>query len=548
MIDFIKQRYCLLIFLLPLGSLSFGQQNSFLEGRVTNQNTKEPVVFATVVLKGAAKGIITNMDGSFRLPVRYKDAGDTIQISSMGYQKKNVALRELLLHSSNIIQLVPGILELDEAVVRAKRKKEPSARQIVRRAIARIPQNFPTNDFATKGYYRDYQLDGLGYLNLNEALLEVFDAGFDEIDMLTNKVRIYDYVQNENFRRDSLAADPYNYNDYRKIMDNAYLPAYGGNEFEILRVHDAVRNYELNSFDFINNLSKGGILRNHALVKLFQTYSDEESLFTIGIKRNGSNFTAHGKMFISKNDYAIKKLEYAVYDRRKENLDSSIPDERFKGQLVFEVTTEYKRGLDDKMYLNYISFHNVFSLAEPPKFAVKHLTVLPEKGAFAIRFNNALAHVETRFGDDIVRLGEAKADSRYWYRFKYRDKKIKFDNIRIINDSTVYLYPKMDSIALNTMVQDLIALKNNDIDIGTALKFTVSGLVDKDGNSINTQSYEDYDQFREFFVQEVRPYSLIPNDSLFMDKKKPIFKDQPVYKPDNFDDYWMNTPLKEKIN
>ena len=51
-------------------------------------------------------------------------------------------------------------------------------------------------------------------------------------------------------------------------------------------------------------------------------------------------------------------------------------------------------------------------------------------------------------------------------------------------------------------------------------------------------------QFREFFVQEVKPNVKSPVDSLFMEKRKPIFKDQPIIKPDNFNDYWMNTPLQ----
>ena len=74
-------------------------------------------------------------------------------------------------------------------------------------------------------------MDSLGYVNLNEALLEVFDPGFDEIDSTATKTRLYDYIQNKSFRRDTLAEKPYDYNDYGKIIDNAYLGAYGGNEF-----------------------------------------------------------------------------------------------------------------------------------------------------------------------------------------------------------------------------------------------------------------------------------------------------------------------------
>ena len=67
---------------------------------------------------------------------------------------------------------------------------------------------------------------------------------------------------------------------------------------------------------------------------------------------------------------------------------------------------------------------------------------------------------------------------------------------------------------------------------------------DVHGNLLHAPRYQDYDQFREFFVQQVKPYVTIPADTLFMKKDRPIFKDQPIVKPDNFGDYWMNTPLK----
>jgi len=523
----------------------FSQQPEFLNGKIVDSITKEPVVFATVRIIGKAKGVITNMDGGFRLPSRYWELGESIEISSMGFQKKEVSLLELSLDTFNTIRLSPAIFELAEAVVSAKKKREPTARQIIRRAVARIPENFPVNDFTTKGYYRDYQFDSLGYLNLNEAILEVFDAGFDEIDMLTTRTRIYDYVQNESFRRDTLADNPYNYKDWRKIIDKVYLPAYGGNEFEILRVHDAVRNYELNTFDFINELSKGDMLRNHTLTKFSDTYTDEEILYSIQLKRSEPDFTARGVIFIAKKDFAIHKLQYAVYDESKKNLDPLLQQQGISGQLVFEVKTEYKRGYDDKMYLNYISFHNTFRLAKPPKFVIKDLSVLPDRGVFVLRFNNALAYVGTRFEDDVVSRGEAKADRKFWYKFKYKDKKIKFRNIQIANDSTVYLYPKMDSIPLNTMMRELVAMDREKIDIGIVLKFTVSGLQDVDGNSLNTSEYKNYNQFREYFVQEVDNLPQLPADSLLMDKRKPIFERQPIYPPPDFEEYWMNTPLQK---
>lgn len=524
---------------------TFGQSD-FLKGQIIDATTKEPIAFATVAIKGKAVGVISNIDGSFSLPERFKSLGDTLKISSMGYDKMEILISELSSDIVKTIYLQPSIFELEEAVVKAKKKRLPPARRILKRAIENIPNNYPKRSFSTVGYYRDYQLDSLGYLNLNEALLEVFDAGFDEIDMLSSKIRIYDYVQNQSFRRDSLADDPYNYTDWRKVIENARLTNRGGNEFEILRAHDPIRNYQLNAFDFVNNMSKGDILRYHAFYKLEGTKSDGENLFAIRITKTEADFTARGMVFISKNDYAIHKFEYALYDNSKINSDRLLREDGIYGQLIFEVTTAYKRGQDDKMFLNYISFHNRFRLAEPPKFAVKDVTVLADREAFAVRFNNPLAHVGTRFGDDIKRkVGEAIAYEKRWYNFKYKGQKIKFENIKIVNDSTVYLFPKMDSIPLKNMMRDLETTSKENIVTGGSLQVRISGLEDVDGNSLDVGEYKDYDQFREFFVQEIRPNSTLPTDYPFMDKRKPIFDNQPIKKPDNFEDYWMNTPLQK---
>ncbi len=532
----------LILFLISFQA--FGQ-SGLLKGEILDADTKEPIAFATIAIKGKAKGVISNLDGSFSLPERFKIFGDTLGISSMGYDKRELLISEFSNNRITIIYLQPSITELDEAIVKAKKKRLPSARRIVKKAIENIPNNYPIRSFSTVGYYRDYQLDSLGYLNLNEALLEVFDAGFDEIDLLTSKIRIYDYVQNESFRRDSLADDPYNYNTRGKVIENAILASRGGNEFEILRAHDAIRNYQLNAFDFVNNMNKGDILKYHAFYKLGDIKSDGENLFVLRMNRTKEDFTARGKVFISKSDYAIHKFQYALYDNSKLNANPLLRNEGIYGQLTFEVTTEYKRGQDDKMFLNYISFHNKFRLAEPPSFVVKDVIILPDRGAFAVRFNNPLAHVGTRFGDDIQRnVGEAKEFEKRWYNFKYKGQRIRFDNIRVVNDSTVYLFPKMDSILLKNMMRELAALSKESIASGSTLQVRIRGLKDRDGNLLDVGEYKDYNQFREFFVQEIRVNDTLPTDYPFMDKRKPIYENQPIHRPDNFEDYWMNTPLQ----
>ncbi|MGB5202698.1 MAG: hypothetical protein WBN63_00815, partial [Eudoraea sp.] len=61
---------------------------------------------------------------------------------------------------------------------------------------------------------------------------------------------------------------------------------------------------------------------------------------------------------------------------------------------------------------------------------------------------------------------------------------------------------------------------------------------------LNDGVYKEYNQFREFFVQQVKTQTNVPKDTLYMKKDRPIYKDQIIVKPLNFSDYWMNTPLQ----
>ena len=102
-ITFLQLPYFLPLFLFFVSVFSLAQEAEFVRASVIDQSTGEPVVFASILLKGNARGVVTNLDGGFRLPARYREEGITIQISSMGYQKKEVPLIELSLTSLNTI-------------------------------------------------------------------------------------------------------------------------------------------------------------------------------------------------------------------------------------------------------------------------------------------------------------------------------------------------------------------------------------------------------------------------------------------------------------
>jgi hypothetical protein len=501
------------------------QELDYLRGRVLDQNTGEPVVFATVRIVGKAKGVITNMDGSFRLPLSFQEANDTIEVSSMGYDKKKFELQRLSPIDINVLYLSPGVLSLSEAVVSAKKKRELSAKRIVRRAIENIPNNYPSSNFAAVGYYRDYQIKEDNYVNLNEAILEVVDSGFDTDDENETKVRIYDYRPNETFEQDEDSKVAYNYLNRNKVIENAYLRGYGGNEFTILRIHDALRNYKINSYDFVNVMERD-FIRNHSFKREIDIKQDGEELFVITFKQSMQPNNIVGKLYVSKTDYAIHKLEYTLYDAKRKLRKGHKNRHGTRFELIFEVITEYKRKYE-KMFPNYISFINNFKAQKAPLFHVEKFDWNGSRGCFVVHFS-----------DFVHETSGARARN---YILTFRRKQITFDKMNVRGDK-VEMFPRKDD-NFKDMLDTLYSPKYiNRKDL--ALSLEVLNVKNKAMTStVNKTTYEYYKQYREFFVQEIKPNGSVLKDTLFMKKDRPIFQDQPMLMPDNFSDYWMNTPL-----
>lgn len=520
------------ILLFFISASVFSQESDYIKGKLLDAKSQEPIVFASIRIKDRALGIISNFDGGFKIPWKYKEYGNIIEISSMGYQSKELLISNLSRYEVNTVRLTPAVMELDEAVitVNAKKKKKLSAKQIVRKAIKAIPENYPIEPFSTVGYYRDYQRDSLQYVNLNEAILEVFDQGFKSIDSSTTKARIYHYIQSEKFKRDTLSDNEYDYKQGSKTILNAYLSSYGGNEFSALKVHDAIRNYEMDSYDFINGMKAGDMLDNHSFKKISDIYLDDKLLHVIQFKRNRYAYSAKGNIYISKNDFAIHKLEYAVYDNIKKN--EKLRDKGVKKELIFQVTTEYQRNSNYKMYLNYISFQNTFQLSQSPKFLLKFVSLNVAQRYFVLTFNN---NIEPK-----------KASDYENYEGFYRGERIIYET-SVVLENQVFLQPLLKTEKQIMMWNDLKAKASKNILNDDIIDFRIKNIKDVEGNLVNYRVAKNYNQFREFFVQELKLNPKVPTDNLYMHKRKPIFKDQPIVKPDNFDDYWMNTPLK-KVN
>ncbi len=92
----------------------FGQQA--ITGYVFDNETKEPLIGATLVLRATREGTVTNVNGQFNLTTVI--ATDTLEVSYIGYERKLIATTAADLS----ISLTPSVNNLQQIVVTANRE------------------------------------------------------------------------------------------------------------------------------------------------------------------------------------------------------------------------------------------------------------------------------------------------------------------------------------------------------------------------------------------------------------------------------------------
>ena len=92
-------------------SCFFGFAQQTITGTVTDQATGDPLIRATIFVKGTTVGAFTNLDGSFSLEA--PAGADTLQIRYIGYQTQELPIRG----TSNFSVALESVDILDEVII-----------------------------------------------------------------------------------------------------------------------------------------------------------------------------------------------------------------------------------------------------------------------------------------------------------------------------------------------------------------------------------------------------------------------------------------------
>src|SRR5882757_5502030 len=151
-------------------------QNMTISSRAVDKDTREPLPFASVGIKGKSIGTITNLQGEFDFHFPEELRNEMFVISMLGYHNFEAPLWTLLENKTAELLLTKSTTVLQTVIV----SDSLLGGDILRIALGRISENYPDKPFMMEGFYRDLKKIGGTYISLLEAAVKIYDENYRE--------------------------------------------------------------------------------------------------------------------------------------------------------------------------------------------------------------------------------------------------------------------------------------------------------------------------------------------------------------------------------
>lgn len=162
-------RITLLVILFCSGSdYSVAQKQFTVSGKVVEDSTGHSVPFANIIHKETGTGMVSDINGRFTLTINTTVLSDSIIFSANGYEVKIISVGNFSSASESTIALRKRIYEIPPVTIDGL-----SSRQIIEKAIRKIPESVAADTFYLDGFYRQYHEENNKYVRLIEATVTI---------------------------------------------------------------------------------------------------------------------------------------------------------------------------------------------------------------------------------------------------------------------------------------------------------------------------------------------------------------------------------------
>ena len=359
------------------------------EGKVIDQKTREPVVFASVYITDTRIGTVTNSDGDFiiKVPERYIDR--QLGITHLGYSAYVIDLKSLK-SSGNTIEMVSAPYEIEEVTIR---KLDPKT--LVKTAIGKIPENYSNQPVMMTAFYRETIKQNRSYVAVAEAVLDAYKSSYTNATE-ADRVKVFKGRKSQDVKRMDTVLFKFQGGPYTSfLLDLAKNPG-------DLLSEDALDYYNYKMGGTVN------VLNNQAYVIEFD-------------QRENVDFPLYkGRIYLDVSNLAIAGVEFEISPRMIERVSEFLIRKKPAGMTVDVENGNYLvnyRKIDGVWYLNYVRTELVFRVKWKKELFRSTYTTMSELAVTDIMLENVEKYKfreSAKFTDIFVEQVSGFEDPAFW--------------------------------------------------------------------------------------------------------------------------------------
>lgn len=310
-----------------------------ITGVIIDEETSDPLSFATIGLKNKGKGTVTNFNGEFGLKITEEYYSDTLSVSYLGYFGREIPVKNAL-GNNMTISMKREFISIPEIIIRNQIPQD-----IISKARRAIPENYGTTPASMTAFYREGVLKKTEVQTYSEAILQIYKSAYSGT-LLGDQIKVFKSRKIENINRSDTLA----------IRLKAGLST-------CLDL-DGARNL----FDFITSVSMADY--SYRMTDIV-TYNDEAAYAIEFQQRESVDLPLfQGTIYINTVDYGILYAEFEINPVLIHKMKDTFISTSSRGFNTWPLSVKYTvsyRQLNGRYYLNHVRGDLLFASKQNKK-------------------------------------------------------------------------------------------------------------------------------------------------------------------------------------
>jgi hypothetical protein len=315
---------------------SVTEKVKYITGKIIDNESSEPLPFATIALKNTGKGTVSNNNGDFGMKITPDLLNDTLSVSYLGYQGREIPVKKAF-GNNFTISMMREFISIPEIII-----KNQNPIEIINRALKSIARNYGDTPASMTGFYREGVMRKSELQTYSEAILQIYKSAYTGT-LLGDQIKVYKSRKIENTDR----------SDTLSIRLKAGLST-------CLELDGAKNNFEFLSKEGMNDYS-------YRMVDIV-TY-DDETAYVIEFEQheNVELPLFKGTIYINTADYGILNAEFEINPKYIHAMKNSFVSASTRGFDTWPVSVKYSvsyRKMQNRYFLNHVRGDLVFTSSQ----------------------------------------------------------------------------------------------------------------------------------------------------------------------------------------